>query len=160
MSQLNDRVVIVSGGSSGIGAAVGSMLAEQGASVVLVARGQEHLASMAEELRGCGGSTAVVAGDLRDHEVADAAVAVALERFGGLHGLVHSAGDAPSGTIEDLTDDQWENAFSLKFGGAVRLTRAALPHLRFAGGSIVYVAGGAGLRPGHNTLASALSTPP
>src|ERR1019366_5927152 len=72
----------------------------------------------------------------------------AAKRFDGIDIVVNNAGATKRGAFLELTDDDWQDGFALKFFGAVRLTRAAWPHLRERRGSVVYIAGSGGRAPG------------
>lgn len=134
---LEGRAALVSGASRGIGLAVARRLAADGARVLLVARSEAALRAEAEALPGAAGFAA----DLSLPEAAAAAVAEAVARFGRLDLLVHSAGATRRGDFLELDDEAWAEGYALKLFGAVRLCRAAWPHLRAAGGSAVLIAG-------------------
>ena len=85
--------------------------------------------------------------DLRRPEAAERIVADAIARFGRLDLVVNSAGATQRGDFLALDDAAWEDGYALKLHGAVRLTRAAWPHLRAQGGSVVMIAGVGGKQP-------------
>jgi len=91
-STLTGTVALVTGASSGIGAATARRLAEHGASVSLVARRQDRLETLAAEIEKAGGTALVVTADITDRTQAEAAVQQAVERFGRLDTLVNNAG--------------------------------------------------------------------
>jgi 3-oxoacyl-[acyl-carrier protein] reductase len=138
------KTAIVTGASRGIGRAIAARLAADGMRVVLCARDQNLLESAAREF----GNACVVAGDLRLPESAAKVINTALERFGRIDVLVNNAGATKRGDFEALTDEEWADGFALKFFGAVRLTRAAWPHLRASRGSVINIAGSGGRTPG------------
>lgn len=138
------KTAIVTGASRGIGRAIAARLAADGMRVVLCARDQKLLDSAAREF----GNACVVAGDLRLPESAAKVVDKTLETFGGIDVLVNNAGATKRGEFEALTDDEWADGFALKFFGAVRLTRAAWPHLRASRGSVINISGSGGRTPG------------
>lgn len=146
---LTGHAALVTGATRGIGAATAQVLAEEGANVALVARTQDDLERTASALRdGYGVEVVTVPADLRDSSACRAAVASAVESLGVLDIVANIAGDAPAGRLEELRDEEWEAAFSLKFLGTVAVTRAALPHLRASpAGSVVNIAGVAGWQP-------------
>lgn len=135
---LTGKVAIVSGASRGIGRSITSLLADEGMRVVLVARTEAALAEVARTL-----STEhlVVAADLRKPEAPAAVVAAAVARFGQLDVLVNNAGATKRGDFLELTDEDWADGFALKLFGAMRLCRAAWPHLQRTRGCIVNVIG-------------------
>lgn len=110
---------IVTGGASGIGAAIAAALHEQGAAVAVL----DLQPSAAEGL-------VSVTCDVSSDESVRAAVASAVDQLGGLDVLVNNAGIGAQGTVEDNTDDEWRRVYEVNVLGAVRLSRAVLPHLR------------------------------
>lgn len=134
---LGGRAAIVSGASRGIGLAIAERLAAEGMRVLLVARSATAIEAAAAALPGA----AAFAADLRVPETAAAAVAEAMARFGRLDLVVNCAGATQRGDFTALSDDAWADGYALKLFGAVRLTRAAWPHLRASGGGVVTIAG-------------------
>ncbi|HZL57763.1 MAG TPA: SDR family oxidoreductase [Bryobacteraceae bacterium] len=138
------KTAIVTGASRGIGRAIALGLAANGAQVVLCARDRELLESLAREI----GNACPVALDLRLPDSPAKLVDAALEAFGGVDIVVNNAGATKRGEFETLTDDDWMDGYALKMFGAVRLTRAAWPHLRARAGSLINIAGSGGRTPG------------
>jgi 3-oxoacyl-[acyl-carrier protein] reductase len=136
---LAGKAALVSGASRGIGLAIARRLAEEGMRVLLVARSAEVLRREAAALPG--GAAASFAADLRDAVACEEAVDAALSHFGRLDLLVNCAGATQRGDFLELDDAAWADGYALKLFGAVRLSRAAWPHLRAAGGTIVNIAG-------------------
>ena len=122
--QLNGRVALVTGGSQGIGKAVAAMLAQEGASVVIAARGAELLDKVATEIRAAGGKVHAVAADC------ERLVAETIKTFGRLDILVNIAGTSATGEFESVTDEAWQADFNLKLFAAIRLARLAVPGMR------------------------------
>jgi NAD(P)-dependent dehydrogenase (short-subunit alcohol dehydrogenase family) len=140
------KTAIVTGASRGIGHAIALRLAGDGVRVVLCARDEKLLA---ETARGIGEENALaVPVDLRHPDAAAIVVDAAITRFGSLDILVNNAGATKRGDFETLTDDDFLDGFALKYFGAVRLTRAAWPHLKKSSGSIVNIVGAGGRTPG------------
>ncbi len=135
---LSNKVAVVTGASRGIGRAVAETLAEEGMRLALVARSRELLDAVARSLRT---ETLVQAADLRDAHVPAAVIAATIARFGAIDLLVNVAGATKRGDFLELTDDDWADGYALKFFGAMRLCRAAWPHLRERRGSIVNISG-------------------
>lgn len=136
--QLTDKVAIVTGASRGIGRAIAKELANEGMRLVLVARSEEGLRETASL---CGNDCFVQPVDLHDARLPEAVVAAAVQRFGRLDLLVNNAGATKRGDFLALTETDWSDGFSLKFFGAMRMCRAAWPHLKTAHGSIINIAG-------------------
>src|SRR5689334_7798809 len=145
---LQGKISIVTGASRGIGRGIATRLAAEGSSVILCARDAKLLDEAVAEIRGAGGVAESIALDLRAPESALRVLDFATERFGRLDILVNNAGATKRGEFMDLTDDDFADGFALKFFGAVRLTRAAWPHLKTARGSVIFIAGIGGRTPG------------
>jgi 3-oxoacyl-[acyl-carrier protein] reductase len=135
---LAGKVAIVTGASKGIGRAIAQALAGEGMRLVVIARSRDLL----EELVGPMGDRGVaVAADLMAHDAPARIVESALARFGGLDLVVNNAGSTKRGDFLALSEADWADGFGLKFFGAMRLCRAAWPHLRASAGAIVNIAG-------------------
>lgn len=138
---LRDRVIVITGGSAGIGRASAIELAREGARVVVGARNAKGLADLEKEIRDCGGEAVTVTGDLVEQQGVDALVDAAVDGYGRV-GLVACVGSTPVGDFDELTDDVWQRAFTMKFLSTVRAVRRVLPAMRRRGeGRIVIVAG-------------------
>jgi NAD(P)-dependent dehydrogenase (short-subunit alcohol dehydrogenase family) len=135
---LEGKTVIVTGASSGIGAATARELGSVGASVVLVGRDAERLSASAADVEGRGGRAQVVFADLADADQAVGVVDEALAAFGSLHGIVHTASLFDPRPIEDTTLDCLEAQWRTNVAAPLLMTRAALPHLR-PGSSVVFI---------------------
>jgi NAD(P)-dependent dehydrogenase (short-subunit alcohol dehydrogenase family) len=134
---LGGKAAIVTGASRGIGLAVARRLAAEGMRVLLVARSAPALGAAAAALPGA----AAHAADLRAPEAAPRVAEDAIARFGRLDLLVNCAGATRRGDFLELDDEAWADGYALKLFGAVRLTRAAWPRLKAAGGAVVNIAG-------------------
>jgi len=132
--ELKNKVAIVTGGSQGIGRATALRLAEEGAAVVIAARGRELLDQVALEIRAAGGRVAAVQADVSRAEDCARLVAEALKAFGRLDILVNNAGTSATGEFESVTDEIWQSDFELKLFAAIRLARLAIPHMKQQGG--------------------------
>ena len=133
--RLEGKVAIVSGGGTGIGAATARMFAREGAKVVVTGRRPEPLEQVAAETGGL-----AVAGDTADDGHVRAAVATAVDAFGGLDIVVANAGLGFGGAAADVDDERWQRTLDVNVSGAFRLARAAIPALiERGGGSIVLI---------------------
>ncbi|MET9819468.1 SDR family NAD(P)-dependent oxidoreductase [Streptomyces sp. NPDC006355] len=128
-SNLTGTVALVTGASSGIGAATASRLAEQGASVALVARRKDRLEALAAEIEQAGGSALVVEADITDRVQAETAVQQVIELFGRLDTLVNNAGLMLLGPVLGADAEEWDRMIAVNVQGLLYTTRAALPHL-------------------------------
>jgi NAD(P)-dependent dehydrogenase (short-subunit alcohol dehydrogenase family) len=145
---LAGKVAIVTGASRGIGRGIAQRLAEQGAQVMLTARNAILLTKSVEEMHDAGLRAECISVDLRDADAATQIVERTVATFGGVDIVVNNAGATKRGDFFQLTDEDWEDGFALKFMGAMRLTRATWPHLKKNGGSVLYIAGAGGRTPG------------
>ena len=131
---LKDKVAIVTGGTQGIGRATALRLAEEGACVVIAARGRELLDRVALEIRSAGGRVAAVHADVSRAEDCARLVAEAAQAFGRLDILVNNAGTSATGEFEAVTDATWQADFELKLFAAIRLARLVIPYMKLQGG--------------------------
>jgi NAD(P)-dependent dehydrogenase (short-subunit alcohol dehydrogenase family) len=144
---LEGKVAIVTGASRGIGRAIALRLAQDGATLVLASRTAADLEKVASEIKSKGGRATCLPGDLRDPDVPAALVDAALAAHGAIGIVVNNAGATKRGDFFELTDADWADGFALKFMGAVRLTRAAWPHLKVRRGSVLNIIGAGGRTP-------------
>jgi meso-butanediol dehydrogenase / (S,S)-butanediol dehydrogenase / diacetyl reductase len=139
--RFEDKVAVISGGGSGIGAATARRLAAEGARVVVTGRRDAPLRAVADEVDGL-----AIAGDVTEPGHAEAVVRAAYETFGGLDVVVANAGIAFGGTVAEITDEHWQRTLDVNLTGAMRLIRAAIPALADGGGgSIVLVSSVSGV---------------
>lgn len=154
MNNLEDRVVIITGASSGIGEAAARSLAAAGARVVLGARRGDRLAALTEEL---GGHRAVSkAADVTDLSDMKGLVSLALDSFGRVDAIFANAGIMPAGPMSELKVDDWMNMVDVNIKGVLNAMAAAMPvFLRQESGHIVVTSSCAGLRsvPGNAVYA-------
>ncbi|HKR40428.1 MAG TPA: SDR family oxidoreductase [Paraburkholderia sp.] len=134
MFSLQNRVAVVTGASQGIGQGIAEVFAEAGARVVIAARNAERGERVASNIISAGGEAVFVKSDISSVEGVDALIATVLERYGKIDVLVHNAGVFPMVTVDDLTEDQLEETFSVNLKAAFRLTKAVAPSMRGSGG--------------------------
>ncbi len=128
---LRGRTALVTAASKGMGKACALGLAAEGARVVMCARTETDLRSSADEVRAKTGAEVVaMAADVTRADQVTALVARAREVFGGVDVLVANAGGPPRGRFDELSDEQWYNAFELSLLSVVRLVREVLPSMR------------------------------
>ncbi|MFF3494444.1 SDR family NAD(P)-dependent oxidoreductase [Streptomyces sp. NPDC002795] len=140
---LQDRTAIVTGGASGIGGAITREFVARGARVVVVDLQEEAGEAIAKEL---GDAVVFLRGDVSDREVADTAVATAVDRFGSLEVLVNNASVSRQKPFEEQTDDDWDLAMGTGLYATRNFMLAALPELKKSGNaSVINFGSGAGL---------------
>jgi uncharacterized protein len=138
------RVVLVTGGSKGLGRAIAVAFAEHGAKVAIAARNAAPLESAADALRQQSAEVLTVPTDVTSQADVDAMIAKVIERFGRLDVLVNNAGRSARGAAADTTAEDFAELLNLNVIALVRCTRAALPHLLGARGSLVNIGSLAG----------------
>ena len=126
---LNGTVALVTGASSGIGAATAIELAQHGAKVAVAARRRDRLTDLAARIADVGSEALVLETDVTAEDEARAAVAATTERFGRLDTVVANAGVMLLGPIEDAPVQEWERMIDLNIRGLLFTAHAALPHL-------------------------------
>ena len=142
-------VVLVTGASSGIGAATAITFAEAGWSVMAAGRDEGRL----EEVADVSENISTWAGELLEPEDCEELIAETIDEFDNIDCLVNSAGILLRGTAEETTDDDWRDTLSVNLDVAFYLSRAALPHLLQAEGSIVNISSYWGLKAGERAVA-------
>jgi 3-oxoacyl-[acyl-carrier protein] reductase len=141
---LRERVCVVTGSTAGIGLATARLLADEGARVVVTGRDSARV----EEARQQASAALGVVGDLAEPAAAAALIEEATEAIGPVDCLVNNVGIAYQASLDELTDDQWDEMWQLNVMTAVRAIRAVLPAMRERGaGVIVNVSSTAGKRP-------------
>jgi NADP-dependent 3-hydroxy acid dehydrogenase YdfG len=126
---LNGTVALVTGASSGIGAATALELAQHGAKVAVAARRRDRLTELAAHIADAGSEALVLETDVTVEDEARAAVAATTEHFGRLDTVVANAGVMLLGPIEDAPVQEWEQMIGLNLRGLLYTSHAALPHL-------------------------------
>jgi NAD(P)-dependent dehydrogenase (short-subunit alcohol dehydrogenase family) len=153
--RLKGKIGIVTGGGSGIGRACAIALAKEGARVALAGRRRNKIEEVAREI---GDKAFALACDVSNTSDISRLLDQTVSRFGGLNFLLNNAGILQIGNAEQITEDQWDRTFNVNVRAVWLLSRAALPHLRKAGGgSIINVASTLGIVGARNRAAYASS---
>ncbi|MFI1810180.1 SDR family NAD(P)-dependent oxidoreductase [Streptomyces sp. NPDC020422] len=149
MTLLDGKVAMVTGASSGIGAAAARLFAAEGAAVVLVARRKERLDALVEEIRAAGGRAVAAVADVASSDEVARAVGTAVDAFGGLDAAFNNAGYATAGTpLHEIDDEVYERTIDVNLRGVWNCMRHQVPVMLAsgAGGSIVNTSSVAGLK--------------
>jgi NADP-dependent 3-hydroxy acid dehydrogenase YdfG len=159
MSQpLSGKVALVTGASSGIGAATALELAKAGATVALAARRADRLTGLVDQIQELGGTALALAGDMTVEAEAIAAVEHTVAQFGRIDILINSAGVMQAGGIEGVDLEEYRRVFEINVFGTIYTCAAAVPHMLQQGeGDIVNVTSLAGRKGGPETNAYSAS---
>ncbi|MDE2047574.1 MAG: SDR family oxidoreductase [Betaproteobacteria bacterium] len=154
---IQGKVVVITGASSGLGEAAARMLAAQGATVALGARRTERLDALVAQITAGGGKAMAQATDVTDRAQVQALVDAAVQRYGRIDVMVNNAGLMPNSLLERLKVDDWDRMIDVNLKGVLYGIAAALPHMmRQKSGHIVNVSSVAGhkVRPGSAVYAA------
>ena len=146
--EFEDKIVVVSGGSRGIGFAIASAFAAEGAQTVLVATSADRLSVAADRIAEADGLRPLtVTADLRDLAGCQQVYNTVADSYGSCDVLVNSAGATRAGNFLMQPDEQWQDGFALKLHACIRLYRLFWPMLRKTQGVVVNIVGGAARTP-------------
>ncbi len=154
---MQDKVVIITGASSGIGRATAQLFAEKGAKVVAVGRNEKDLNALRDEIQPENGSFKIQLADVRETKQAEKVVTDASETFGQIDVLVNGAGIILNGSIENTTLDDWDKMMNVNLRAVFHMMQKCVPHLEKTKGNIVNISSVAGLRSFPNVLAYCVS---
>ncbi|PCK84123.1 oxidoreductase [Rhizobium sophoriradicis] len=131
MSQgIKDKVVVITGASSGLGEATARHLAERGAAVVLGARRRDRIDALAGELTSKGYNAKAIQTDVTDRQQVRNLVDTAVQEFGRVDVMLNNAGLMPLAPLERLKDDEWDRMIDVNVKGVLYGIAAALPHMK------------------------------
>jgi NAD(P)-dependent dehydrogenase (short-subunit alcohol dehydrogenase family) len=137
VQRLSSKVAFITGGGTGIGRACALLFAGEGASIAIVGRRKEPLEAVVRKIEKSGGKALAAICDVTDRKSVEAAVEAAAKRFGRLDTIVNNAGAVVVATVDDTSDDDWNRVLATNLTGTFLVSRAALPHLRAAGGGTI-----------------------
>ena len=147
MGEFDGKVVVVTGGSRGIGKAIALSFAREGAQTVLAASSQANLDAAAAAIGNSGPKPLTFAGDLKTLEACEALHGFVKDKLGRCDVLVNNAGATRSGNFLELPDEAFHDGFALKYFAAVRLCKLFWPMLKEREGHVVNIIGGAARTP-------------
>lgn len=152
--RFDNKKVVITGGTGGIGQAVVRLFASKGASVLFSDHSEEDCNELCETLLKEQLETCYLAGDLRHKNYCEALIEEAVMRLGGVDILINNAGIIPRGNVLETTDDMWFSALDVNLTAVFFLCRAAIPHMQQAGGgAIVNTSSTWGIYPGPDHVA-------
>jgi NADP-dependent 3-hydroxy acid dehydrogenase YdfG len=135
--ELKNKIALITGAGRGIGRAIALALAKEGVKLAIVARRQNELEKVAQEIRALNTEALVIPIDMRDEQQVRDMTAKALAHFGALHILVNNAGLGYFKPVAEMKTSEWDEMFGVNLRAVFLATREALPHLRKAGESFV-----------------------
>ena len=137
MQRLSGKVAFITGGGTGIGRACAALFAREGARVAVAGRRKGPLEAAVREIEATGGRAFALTCDVVDRKSVESALASTVKQFGGLHIVVNNAGAVVVAAADDTSDEDWERVIATNLTGTFLVSRAALPHLRAAGGGTI-----------------------
>lgn len=139
MSRFQGKVILITGASSGIGAATALRLASEGGKIFGLGRSESGLAETARAIEEAGGIGTTYSADIGKSAECQAAVAACLDHYGRLDVLINCAGGHIFRALHEITEETWLEDLSINLGGAFFLSQAAVPELLKTGGNIVNI---------------------
>ena len=139
LKPLSQQVVVLTGGTSGIGLVTARLLAQRGARLFLIARNESALRAVQDEIRGKGGQAHYAVADVADKAAVDAAAAEAIATYGSFDTWVNDAGAFIYGRLDTVALEDQRRLFDVTYWGTVHGALAAARHLKQTGGAIVNV---------------------
>ena len=141
--KLSEKVVVVTGGSRGIGYAIAKLFSENGANVVITSQDSQRLEKASSEIPNSFGIVA----DIRKKDQVKNVIDKTIEKFGKLDILVNNAGIFPKiKKLHEIDEDEWNQVLDVNLTGQFRFTKEAIPHLQKTSGSIINISSDAGLK--------------
>ena len=152
--KLKNKIVLITGGSRGIGKEIGRLFVEQGARVVIASKNEKTLKKTAREIE----ASFYVKGDITKDKEVKKIVQQTINKFKKIDVLINNAGVLPKmKQLDKITESEWLETIDVNLNGAFRLTREVIPHMKKNGGSIINIASDAGLKAFENFYADGYS---
>ena len=129
-NNIKDKVIVITGASSGLGAATARYLAARGATVVLGARRRARIDALADELKHTGAKALAITTDVTDREQVKALVDAAVREFGRVDVMLNNAGLMQQSPLERLKVEEWDNMIDINIKGVLYGIAAVLPHMQ------------------------------
>lgn len=129
-NNIKDKVIIITGASSGIGCSLAQKLGEQGAKLVLAARREDRLIELQQRIKNIGGNVVYHVTDVSKKEQVSALIEFALNTFGCVDVLINNAGIMPTSFLENNATDEWDRLIDINIKGVLYCIGSVLPHMR------------------------------
>jgi meso-butanediol dehydrogenase/(S,S)-butanediol dehydrogenase/diacetyl reductase len=137
MGKLDEKIAIITGGTSGIGKATAKLFAQEGAQVVFTGRRQNLGEEVASEIRALRGACRFIQADHTDPESCSRLIERVLAEFGHIDILFNNAGIVTNGTAETVTEEDWHNTLAINVTAVWRMSRLVIPIMREQGGGVI-----------------------
>lgn len=154
---MQEKVVLITGASSGIGRATAKKFAANGAKVIAVGRNEKELDVLRAEIKAEAGQLKYLLADIKETQQVDKLIAESLEIYGGIDVLINAAGIIANGSIETTSLEDWDKMFNINLRSVFYLMQKCIPHLEKTQGNIVNVSSVTGTRAFPGVLAYCVS---
>ena len=152
--ELQNKVVLITGGSRGIGKGIAKLFAEQGAKVVITSKNVKLLKKTSDEIK----NSFYIKGDIRKKEDVKIIIDKTIKNCGKIDVLINNAGVLPTmKPLDKISEKEWLETMDVNLNGVFRFTQQVIPHMRKNGGSIINIASDAGLKAFENFYADGYS---
>ncbi len=152
--ELQNKVVLITGGSRGIGKGIAKLFAEQGAKVVITSKNVKLLKKTSDEIK----NSFYIKGDIRKKEDVKTIIDKTIKNCGKIDVLINNAGVLPTmKPLDKISEKEWLETMDVNLNGVFRFTQQVIPHMRKNGGSIINIASDAGLKAFENFYADGYS---
>jgi len=152
--RLKGKVAVVTGGAQGLGLAISSMFAKNGAKVAIVDLDESKAAAAVDGIRKAGGDAMFVKADVSKSAQVKQAIDATVAKYGKLDTLVNNAGVFEVGTVEDMSEEHWDREIAIDLKSVFLCSKYAIPHMRKnGGGSIINFSSCVGILPNPNNAA-------
>ena len=150
--KLKNKVVLVTGGSRGIGKAIAELFVREGAKVIIISKNEKKLQQTAKEI----GCSFFVKGDIKNEKDVKNIINQIIKKFGRIDILVNNAGILPKmKQLHEISEKEWNEIIDVNLTGQFRVTKIVIPHMKKTGGSIINMSSDAGLKAFENFYADA-----
>ena len=150
--KLDKKIVLITGGSRGIGKAIAKLFFDEGANVVITSKNQKRLQQTSKEL----GNLFFVSGDIKNENDVKNVINKTIKKFGRIDILVNNAGILPKmKPLHQISEKEWNEIIDVNLNGQFRFTKAVIPYMKKNGGSIINISSDAGLKVFENFYADA-----
>tara|TARA_Y100000996_G_scaffold393455_1_gene356996 strand:- start:438 stop:1184 length:747 start_codon:yes stop_codon:yes gene_type:complete len=150
--RLKGKIVLITGGSRGIGKSIAELFVKEGAKIIITSKNESMLKKTSKEL----GDVFYVKGDIRNNSDVEKVIKKIIKKFGKIDVLINNAGVFPKfKKLHNISEKEWNEVIDVNLNGSFRFTKAVIPHMMKSGGSIINMSSDAGIRSFENFYADA-----